>query len=199
MQTRLAMLRWMNISPGSRPVTASAGMRESEQPVYMRVSDCHYRPHSFVLIGHLGLHISTSFLSSIRKNKKYSWISMNLENAYQSKDNLGSVPASTSQRTRDVSPFAQPPTSYYSQRSYHGSAAGTFLPPWGWMGARRQTLRCKVSRKLTRDGFVVFATMKGGRCKVLRKLLDELKISRGETGCDVMLLIMSMPSVTVFV
>src|SRR5690242_724895 len=36
--TRLAMLRWMNISPGSTPVRASAGMRESEQPVYTMIS-----------------------------------------------------------------------------------------------------------------------------------------------------------------
>jgi hypothetical protein len=91
----------------------------------MSVSNCYYRPPSFVPMNHLSLHILITFLSSTRKNKKYSWSSMNLGNAYQSKDSPDFGPVSTSQRTRGVLPSAQPPTSYYSQRSYHGSAAGT--------------------------------------------------------------------------
>ena len=67
------------------------------------------------------------------------------------------------------------------------------------MGARRQALRYKVSRKTTRNEFVAFEMTKGGRGKVLRLLLDGLEVLRGGTGCDVIFLTMSMPSVTVFV
>jgi hypothetical protein len=45
----------------------------------------------------------------------------------------------------------------------------------------------------------VFVMMNRVRCEVMRELLDEPEVLKGGTGCDVMLLIILMPSITVSV